>query len=153
MLTARAEGLLYGVGDLDEIIRRLCAFEAAGADVLYAPGLRAAEEIRTVVSAVTRPVNVVMGFADPTLTLERLSELGVRRVSRAGSRAWRCAPSSTPLARCAPAASSSCGEWRASGRSSTHSRASREASGSLKHRPLALLTVRAMSVQLVAVAE
>jgi len=56
VLTARAEGLLYGVGDLDEIIRRLRAFEDAGADVLYAPGLRTAEEIRTVVSAVTRPV-------------------------------------------------------------------------------------------------
>jgi 2-methylisocitrate lyase-like PEP mutase family enzyme len=84
VLTARAEGLLYGVGDLDEIIRRLRAFEAAGADVLYAPGLRTADEIRTVVSAVTRPVNVVMGFADPTLTLERLAELGVRRVSIGG---------------------------------------------------------------------
>jgi len=84
VLTARAEGLLYGVGDLDEIIRRLRAFEAAGADVLYAPGLRTAEEIRTVVSAVTRPLNVVMGFADPTLTLERLAELGVRRISIGG---------------------------------------------------------------------
>jgi 2-methylisocitrate lyase-like PEP mutase family enzyme len=84
VLTARAEGLLHGVGDLDEIIRRLRAFEAAGADVLYAPGLRTADEIRTVVSAVTRPVNVVMGFADPALTLERLSELGVRRVSIGG---------------------------------------------------------------------
>jgi 2-methylisocitrate lyase-like PEP mutase family enzyme len=84
VLTARAEGLLYGVGDLDEIIRRLQAFEAAGAEVLYAPGLRTAEQIRTVVSAVTRPVNVVMGFADPTLTLERLTELGVRRISIGG---------------------------------------------------------------------
>ncbi len=84
VLTARAEGLLYGVGDLDEIIRRLRAFEAAGADVLYAPGLRTAEQIRTVVNAVTRPVNVVMGFADPTLTLEQLAELGVRRVSIGG---------------------------------------------------------------------
>jgi 2-methylisocitrate lyase-like PEP mutase family enzyme len=84
VLTARAEGLLYGVGDLAEIIRRLRAFEAADADVLYAPGLRTAEQIRTVVRAVTRPVNVVMGFADPTLTLERLSELGVRRVSIGG---------------------------------------------------------------------
>jgi 2-methylisocitrate lyase-like PEP mutase family enzyme len=84
VLTARAEGLLYGVGDLDEIIRRLQAFEAAGADVLYAPGLRTAEQIRIVASAVRRPLNVVMGFADPTLTLERLRELGVRRVSIGG---------------------------------------------------------------------
>jgi 2-methylisocitrate lyase-like PEP mutase family enzyme len=76
--------LLYGVGDLDEIVRRLRAFEAAGADVLYAPGLRTAEQIRIAASAVRKPLNVVMGFADPTLTLERLGELGVRRVSIGG---------------------------------------------------------------------
>lgn len=84
VFTARAEGLLYGVGDLDEIIRRLQAFEAAGADVLYAPGLRTAEQIRTVTSAIRKPLNVVMGFADPTLTQERLGELGVRRISIGG---------------------------------------------------------------------
>jgi 2-methylisocitrate lyase-like PEP mutase family enzyme len=85
VLTARAEGLIHGVGDLDEIIRRLRAFEAAGADVLYAPGLRTAEEIHAVASAVGKPLNVVMGFADPTLTVERLGELGVRRVSIGGA--------------------------------------------------------------------
>lgn len=84
VLTARAEGLLHGVGDLDEIVRRLQAFEAAGAEVLYAPGLRSAEQIRAVASALSRPLNVVMGFADPTLTLERLRELGVRRISIGG---------------------------------------------------------------------
>ena len=84
VFTARAEGLLYGVGDLDEIIRRLQAFERAGADVLYAPGLRTLEQMRTVVRAVTKPVNVVMGFADPTITLEQLREVGVRRVSIGG---------------------------------------------------------------------
>ena len=85
VFTARAEGLLYGVGDLDEIIRRLQAFERAGADVLYAPGLRTLEQMRTVVRAVTKPVNVVMGFADPTITLEQLREIGVRRVSVGGA--------------------------------------------------------------------
>ena len=85
VFTARAEGLLYGVGDLDEIVRRLQAFERAGADVLYAPGLRTLEEMRTVVAAVKRPVNVVMGFADPTLTVEQLRDAGVRRVSIGGA--------------------------------------------------------------------
>jgi 2-methylisocitrate lyase-like PEP mutase family enzyme len=84
VLTARAENLLYGVGDLDEAIRRLQAFEKVGADVLYAPGLRTREEMRTVVRAVGRPVNVVMGFADPTITLDELREIGVRRVSIGG---------------------------------------------------------------------
>jgi 2-methylisocitrate lyase-like PEP mutase family enzyme len=84
MLTARAENFLHGRPDLDDTIRRLQAFERAGADVLYAPGLRTIEEIRTVVGAVTRPFNVVMGFADPSITLKQLSEAGVRRVSIGG---------------------------------------------------------------------
>ena len=85
LLTARAEQLLYGVGTLDDAIRRLQAFEQAGADVLYAPGLRTLEQMRTVVQSVSRPVNVVMGFADPTITLEQLAEIGVRRVSIGGA--------------------------------------------------------------------
>jgi 2-methylisocitrate lyase-like PEP mutase family enzyme len=85
VLTARAENLFYGVLDLDEAIRRLQAFEAAGADVLYAPGLRTLDQMRTVVSAVRRPVNVVMGFADPSITLAQLAEVGVRRVSIGGA--------------------------------------------------------------------
>ena len=84
VLTARAENLLYGAGDLDDTIRRLQAFEKAGAEVLYAPGLRTLEQMRTVVSSVSRPVNVVMGFADPTITLAQLREAGVRRVSIGG---------------------------------------------------------------------
>jgi len=84
VLTARAENLLYGAGDLDDTIRRLQAFEKVGADVLYAPGLRTLEQMRTVVRSVTRPVNVVMGFADPTITIEQLGEIGVRRVSIGG---------------------------------------------------------------------
>lgn len=83
-LTARAENFLYGRRDMDDTIKRLLAFEAAGADVLYAPGLRTLEEIRTVVSAVSKPVNVVMGFADPTLTLDDLGAVGVRRISIGG---------------------------------------------------------------------
>lgn len=85
VLTARAENLFYGVMDLDEAIRRLQAFEAAGADVLYAPGLRTLEQMRTVVAAIRRPVNVVMGFADPSITLAQLAEIGVRRVSIGGA--------------------------------------------------------------------
>lgn len=85
VLTARAENLLYGAGDLDDTIRRLQAFEKVGADVLYAPGLRTLEQMRTVVRSVTRPVNVVMGFADPTLTLEALRGIGVRRISIGGA--------------------------------------------------------------------
>jgi 2-methylisocitrate lyase-like PEP mutase family enzyme len=85
MLTARAENQLYGVADLDDTVRRLQAFEAAGADVLYAPGLRTLDEMRTVISAVGKPLNIVMGFADPAITLEQLSEIGVRRVSIGGA--------------------------------------------------------------------
>jgi 2-methylisocitrate lyase-like PEP mutase family enzyme len=83
-LTARAENFLHGRRDLDDTIRRLQAFERAGADVLYAPGLRTLDEIRTVVGAVSKPFNVVMGFADPSITLEQLSAAGVRRVSIGG---------------------------------------------------------------------
>ncbi|TDC67699.1 isocitrate lyase/phosphoenolpyruvate mutase family protein [Actinomadura sp. GC306] len=85
LLTARAENLLHGVDDLDDTIRRLQAFQDAGADVLYAPGLRTLEQMRTVVSSVDRPVNVVMGFADPSITLDQLGEIGVRRVSIGGA--------------------------------------------------------------------
>lgn len=83
-LTARAEGLLHRRGDIGEIIRRLQAFEAAGADCLYAPGLKTIAEMKQVVDAVRTPVNVVMGFADPSITLEELAAIGVRRVSIGG---------------------------------------------------------------------
>ncbi len=85
VLTARAEGVLHGVKDLKDTIKRLQAFEEAGADVLYAPGLRTLQEMRTVVSEVGKPVNVVMGFADPAITIEQLAEIGVRRVSIGGA--------------------------------------------------------------------
>ena len=67
ILTARAENFVNGRHDLDDTIRRLQAFEAAGADVLYAPGLKDLATIKAVVSAVTKPVNVVMSHADPTI--------------------------------------------------------------------------------------
>ena len=84
-LTARAENLLHGRNDLDDTIRRLQAFEAAGADVLYAPGVHDLPTIRTVISALRKPFNLVMGFADPTLTLAQLSDAGVKRISVGGA--------------------------------------------------------------------
>ncbi|MGH7397142.1 MAG: isocitrate lyase/PEP mutase family protein [Candidatus Rokuibacteriota bacterium] len=85
LLTARAENLLHGRPDLDDTIRRLQAFEGVGADVLYAPGVRDLAAIRTVVSSVTRPVNVVMSAADPDLTVEQLAAAGVKRISVGGA--------------------------------------------------------------------
>jgi 2-methylisocitrate lyase-like PEP mutase family enzyme len=83
MFVARAEGFLWGQPDLDEIIRRLQAFEKAGADVLFAPGLPTIEAIRTVVQSVGKPVNVVRGGPGPTIA--ELEAAGVRRVSLGGS--------------------------------------------------------------------
>jgi len=80
-LTARAENFLHGRPDLDDTIRRLQAFEAAGADVLYAPGLRDLEAIRTVCAAVGKPVNVIMGIANAPFSVEDLAAAGVRRIS------------------------------------------------------------------------
>ena len=85
VLTARAENLIQGRLDLDDTIKRLQAFEQAGADVLYAPGLRDLATIRTVVASVRKPVNVVMTHGDPSLTLAQLADAGVRRVSVGGS--------------------------------------------------------------------
>ncbi|MEE1867478.1 isocitrate lyase/PEP mutase family protein [Pseudomonas auratipiscis] len=82
MLCARAENLLHGRMDLDDTIARLQAFAEAGADVLYAPGLRTAEEIRAVVQAVApKPVNVLMGMTGVALSVNQLQDLGVRRIS------------------------------------------------------------------------
>ncbi len=79
--TARAENYLHGRADLDDTIKRLQAFEAAGADVLYAPGLPDIEAVRNVCSSVSKPVNVVMGLAGKAMTVEELREAGVRRIS------------------------------------------------------------------------
>jgi 2-methylisocitrate lyase-like PEP mutase family enzyme len=85
VLTARAENLLHGRLDLDDTIRRLQAFDKAGADVLYAPGVRDLATIRTVASAVSKPLNVVMSAADPALTAAQLAEAGVKRISVGGA--------------------------------------------------------------------
>jgi 2-methylisocitrate lyase-like PEP mutase family enzyme len=84
VLVGRAENFLHGRTDLDDTIRRLQAYEAAGADALYAPGLSRAEDIRTVCSALRKPVNVLMGFSNPSapaFTVDELASLGVRRIS------------------------------------------------------------------------
>lgn len=81
-LTARAENLLHGRNDLTDTIRRLQAFAEAGADVLFAPGLRSVEDIQAVVRAVApKPVNVLMGLSGVSLTVAQLQDLGVRRIS------------------------------------------------------------------------
>jgi len=80
-LTARAENFLWGRPDLGDTIRRLQAYQEAGADVLYAPGLATRDDIATVVKAVDRPVNVVMGLKGVQLSLAELSEIGVKRIS------------------------------------------------------------------------
>jgi 2-methylisocitrate lyase-like PEP mutase family enzyme len=85
VLTARAENLIRGHDDLDDTIERLQAYEAAGADVLYAPGLRTVEQVRAVCGAVSKPVNVL---ARPDLTFDELAEAGAQRVSVGGSLAW-----------------------------------------------------------------
>lgn len=82
---ARAENFLHGRPDLDDTIRRLQAFEKAGADVLFAPGLPSLEAIRTVCASVSKPVNVVLGAKNTPYTLNQLAEAGVRRVSTGSS--------------------------------------------------------------------
>ena len=83
-LTARSENFIRGNPDLDDTIRRLQAFEAAGADVLYAPGLPSLEAIRTICQSVGRPVNVVMGLTGGTMSTAQLADAGVRRISLGG---------------------------------------------------------------------
>ena len=80
-LTARAENYLHGRRDLRDTIQRLQAYQEAGADVLYAPGLTSEDEIATLVHSVDRPVNVLMGIPGASLNLAALSAIGVKRVS------------------------------------------------------------------------
>jgi 2-methylisocitrate lyase-like PEP mutase family enzyme len=80
-LTARAENFLHGRPDLDDTIRRLQAFEAAGADVLYAPGPHEVEPIQLICSAVNKPVNVLAGLGPTPLAVEQLAAAGARRIS------------------------------------------------------------------------
>lgn len=80
-LTARAENHLVGIPDIKDTIRRLQAYQEAGADVLYAPMITTREEITAIVKAVDRPVNFLMGTQPQRFTLAELSAMGVRRVS------------------------------------------------------------------------
>jgi 2-methylisocitrate lyase-like PEP mutase family enzyme len=84
-LTARSENFLHGRPNLADTIMRLQAFQDAGADVLYAPGLTSRADIETVVQEVDRPVNVLMGMKGIKLTVEDLNQLGVKRISVGGA--------------------------------------------------------------------
>ena len=84
-LTARAENHIRGNPDLDDTIARLSAYQEAGADVLYAPGLRSGEEIGAVCEAVSKPVNVL---ATPGLSLTEIVQAGAQRISVGGALAW-----------------------------------------------------------------
>jgi 2-methylisocitrate lyase-like PEP mutase family enzyme len=86
VLTARSENFLHGRRDLSDTIARLQAFQEAGADVLYAPGIRSADDIRSIVESVDRPVNVLAVPGAPTVS--ELAELGVARVSVGGGFAF-----------------------------------------------------------------
>jgi 2-methylisocitrate lyase-like PEP mutase family enzyme len=81
VLVGRAENFLHGRPDLDDTIRRLQAYEAAGADALFAPGITAPQDIRTVCASVSKPVNVVMGLKGVALSVDELAALGVKRIS------------------------------------------------------------------------
>lgn len=90
VLTARAENLIRGNPDLEDTIERLQAFEAAGADVVYAPGLRTQADIRAVCDSASKPVNVL---ARPALSLAEIVEAGAQRISVGGSLTWTAAAS------------------------------------------------------------
>ena len=81
VLVGRAENYLHGRPDLDDTIRRLQAYEAAGVDALYAPGLTQADDIRLVCKSVGKPVNVVMGLRSGGFSVAELAAMGVRRIS------------------------------------------------------------------------
>jgi 2-methylisocitrate lyase-like PEP mutase family enzyme len=81
VLTARCENLIQGRDDLDDTIKRLQAYDEAGADVLYAPGLCDLDTIRTVCASVGKPVNVLVGMPGTTFGVAELAEAGVKRIS------------------------------------------------------------------------
>ena len=85
VLTGRAENHIRGNPDLDDTIARLQAYERAGADVLYAPGLATTEEIRAVCESVSKPVNVL---ARANLTFDEMTQAGAQRISVGGALAW-----------------------------------------------------------------
>lgn len=85
VLTARSENFIRGRPNLDDTIRRLQAYDKAGADVLYAPGLPSLEAIREVCASVSKPVNVLMGSKASPFSVEELAAAGVKRISVGGS--------------------------------------------------------------------
>jgi 2-methylisocitrate lyase-like PEP mutase family enzyme len=85
MLTARAENLIHGRNDLDDTINRLRLYEEAGADVLFAPGLRSIEQVRSVCGSVSKPVNVL---ATPSMSVADIAAAGARRISVGGRLTW-----------------------------------------------------------------
>ena len=97
MLTARAENHLHGVTDLADTITRLRAYQEAGADVLYAPGITRLEDIRQVVDSVSLPVNVLARPGVPPV--DELAKAGVRRISVGGAFAFAALGAATEAAR------------------------------------------------------
>jgi 2-methylisocitrate lyase-like PEP mutase family enzyme len=95
VLTARAENFVRGVFDLDDTVARLRAYAAAGAEVVFAPGLRTYDEVRAVCRAVDVPVNVL---ARPAMTVRELAGCGVQRISVGGSLAWAAVEAMASLA-------------------------------------------------------
>ncbi|MDA1372713.1 MAG: isocitrate lyase/phosphoenolpyruvate mutase family protein [Proteobacteria bacterium] len=87
LLTARAENLLRGVDDLDDTIRRLQAYSAAGADVLYAPGINSLDQLREVCAAIDKPFNVLAPLLR-TATVAEMSAAGATRISTGGALSW-----------------------------------------------------------------
>jgi 2-methylisocitrate lyase-like PEP mutase family enzyme len=85
MLTARSENYVRGITDLEDTIKRLVAYEKAGADVLFAPGLPDIEAVREVCSAVSKPVNFMVGVRGKSFAAAELAEAGVKRISFASS--------------------------------------------------------------------
>jgi 2-methylisocitrate lyase-like PEP mutase family enzyme len=85
VVTARAENHIHGIDDLDDTIRRLQAFESAGAQCLYAPGLRTIDQIHAVCSALSKPVNVLL---TRELTVPEIFDAGAQRVSVGGWLTW-----------------------------------------------------------------
>ena len=110
MLTARAENYLHGRPDLADTIARLQAYQEAGADVLYAPGLTSLADIRAVVSSVDRPVNVLAVPGGPSVP--KLAAAGVRRVSVGGAFAFAALGARwPPPANCATRAPTASWTW------------------------------------------
>ena len=85
MLTARAEGFLHGHTNLDDAIRRLQAYEKAGADVLMAPGLPDLNSVKAVCAAITKPFNFMVGIPGKSFSVAELEAAGVRRITLASS--------------------------------------------------------------------